>query len=95
VGGESTGTRSSVRESLLHFLLFRLVASDSGAPKEIVVSESRVEALAQGFARTWLRPPTAQELNGLVEDDIKEEIHYREAVIMGAGSYSTFWICSR
>lgn len=91
MGVESTGTRSWAREPLLHFLLlgaglfllFRLVASDGGAPKEIVISEPRVEALAQGFARTWLRPPTAQELNGLVEDYIKEEIYYREAVIMG------------
>ena len=88
---ESTGTRSWLREPLLHFLLlgaglfllFRLVASDSGAPKEIVISEPRVEALAQGFARAWMRPPTAQELNGLVEDYIKEEIYYREAVTMG------------
>lgn len=65
------------------FLLFRLVASESGAPKEIVISEQRVEALAQNFARTWMRPPTAQELEGLVEDYIKEEIYYREAVTMG------------
>jgi len=91
VSDESTGTRSWLREPLLHFLLlgaglfllFRLVASDSGAPREIVISEPRVEALAQSFSRTWMRPPTAQELNGLVEDYIKEEIYYREAVTMG------------
>lgn len=87
----STGTRSWLREPLLHFLLlgaglfllFRLVGGDSQAPKEIVVTEARVEALAESFARTWMRPPTAQELTGLVDDYVKEEIFYREAVTMG------------
>lgn len=87
----STGTRSWLREPLLHFLLlgaalfvlFRLVGGDVQAPKEIVVTEARVEALAENFARTWMRPPTAQELTGLVEDYVKEEIFYREAVTMG------------
>ncbi|HSQ68625.1 MAG TPA: peptidylprolyl isomerase [Steroidobacteraceae bacterium] len=87
----STGTRSWLREPLLHFLLlgaglfllFRLVGGDSQAPKEIVVTEARVEALAENFARTWMRPPTAQELAGLVDDYVKEEIFYREAVTMG------------
>jgi hypothetical protein len=76
---------------LLHFLLlgsglfvlFRLVGGDAEAPKAIVVTEARVEALAENFARTWMRPPTAQELTGLVEDYVKEEIFYREAVTMG------------
>jgi hypothetical protein len=47
------------------------------------VTEARVEALAESFARTWMRPPTAQELTGLVDDYVKEEIFYREAVTMG------------
>jgi len=65
------------------FLLFRIVGGDSQAPREIVVTEARVEALAESFARTWMRPPTAQELTGLVDDYVKEEIFYREAVTMG------------
>jgi hypothetical protein len=28
---------------------------------------------AQSFAGIWMRPPTAQELNGLVEDYFKEK----------------------
>lgn len=88
---QSTATRSWLREPLIHFLLlgaglfllFSIVGGDSQAPKEIVVTEARVEALAESFARTWMRPPTAQELAGLVDDYIKEEIFYREAVTMG------------
>ena len=36
-----------------------------------------------GFSRTWQRPPTQQELDGLVEDYIREEVLYREALAMG------------
>jgi hypothetical protein len=81
-----------LREPLLHFLLigigmfvlYSLVRDDdSGAPREIVVSEARVEALAESFAATWMRPPTAAEIKGLVDDFIAEEIYYREAIAIG------------
>lgn len=81
-----------LREPLLHFLLigaalfilFRILnGGDTGAPRDIVISEARVEALAESFARTWLRPPTAEELRGLVDDYIAEEVYYREAIAMG------------
>jgi hypothetical protein len=81
-----------LREPLLHFLiigtgLFLLYqftrGSDESAPREIAISESRIEALAENFARTWMRPPTPQELRGLVDDYVKEEVFYREAIAMG------------
>jgi len=81
-----------LREPLLHFLLIGiglfllyglLRGGDTGAPREIVVTEARIEALAQSFATTWMRPPTAQELDGLVDDYVAEEIYFREAVAMG------------
>lgn len=80
------------REPLLHFLLtglalfvlFRLADDGaSSAPRQIVVSEARVAALAENFARTWLRPPDAGEMRGLVQDYIAEEVYYREAIAMG------------
>jgi hypothetical protein len=84
--------RRFLREPLLHFLvigiglfvLYNLLrGGDTGAPRDIVVTEARVEALAQSFATTWMRPPTAQEIRGLVDDYIAEEIYYREAIAMG------------
>jgi hypothetical protein len=81
-----------LREPLLHFLvigtgiflLYSLVrGSNETAPREIVISESRIEALAENFGRTWTRPPTPQELRGLVDDYVKEEVFYREAIAMG------------
>ena len=84
--------RKLLREPLLHFLLIGIGlfvlydvvrGGDTGAPRDIVVTEARVEALAQSFASTWMRPPTPQEITGLVDDYIAEEIYYREAIAMG------------
>ena len=83
--------RTWLREPLLHFLvigaalfaLYRLVGGEEQAPREIVVTEAQVEALATNFARTWMRPPTAAEIQGLVDDYIREEIYYREAIAIG------------
>ena len=88
-------TTSWLREPLVHFLLIGaglfllynvLNRGESAAPRDIVVTEARVEALAENFARTWMRPPTAQEIKGLVDDYVAEEVYYREAVAMGLDS---------
>lgn len=87
-----TWVRTVLREPLLHFLvlgagLFLLsgVVGDKAeeGPSEIVVSAAKIEHLAQLFQRTWRRPPTKAELDGLIEDHIQEEILYREALALG------------
>jgi PPIC-type PPIASE domain len=82
-----------LREPLLQFLLlgaalFGLFGmfgkkNEAEAPAAIVISVARVATLADGFTRTWRRPPTEQELQGLVDDYIREEVFYREG--RGAG----------
>ena len=82
-----------MREPLLHFLLlgallfavdaWRRPAERTNAGGEIVVSEARVRTLAQNFARTWQRPPTREELDGLVEAHVREEVMVREALALG------------
>jgi hypothetical protein len=81
-----------LREPLVHFLaigagLFLLwhFLGDrrAGQPERIVITPAQVERLAQQWTRTHLRPPTAGELTGLVEQEIDEEILYREAVALG------------
>ena len=81
-----------LREPLLHFLvlgaalfgLFSVVDKRGAeAPTKVVISASRVTTLADRFARTWRRPPTEQELQGLVEDYIRDEIFYREGRAAG------------
>ena len=82
-----------LQEPLLHFLvlaagLFVLARVFSEAPAvddpdSIVVSQQRIKSLILTFNRTWQRPPTRQELDGLIEDYIKEEVLYREGLAMG------------
>jgi hypothetical protein len=57
--------------------------NEAEAPAKIVVSAGRVATLADGFTRTWRRPPTEQELQGLVDDYIREEVFYREGRAAG------------
>ena len=81
-----------LREPLLHFLLLGVAifvayglvsAPGSEAPDTIVVTCGRVEHLAAGFAGLWGRPPTDAELDGLVDEWVREEIATREALALG------------
>jgi len=67
----------------LVFFLFHLT-TDRGDTQDgkIVVTRGKVEQLVTGFSRTWQRLPTQEELDGLVEDSIREEVLYREALAM-------------
>lgn len=81
-----------LREPLLHFLilglgLFVLYTQFGGtdaAPRDrILVDEAELTRLSEQFQRTWMRPPTYEELRGLAEDFVKEEVMYREALALG------------
>jgi PPIC-type PPIASE domain len=81
-----------LREPLVHFFLLgivlfaahgALVKRATSEPGKIVVSQFRIDHLTEGFARTWLRTPTAEELEGLIRDYVREEVYYREAMAMG------------
>ena len=81
-----------IREPLVHFLvlgmglflLFGIVGESNDGPTDrIEVSAARVAQMKEIFTRTWQRPPTEKELEGLIEDHIREEIYYREALAMG------------
>jgi hypothetical protein len=82
-----------LREPLVHFLLLGAAlflldatlrpAAAPSATTEIVVSEARIRSLAQNFRRTWQRPPTQEELDGLVQAHVREEVFYREALALG------------
>ena len=61
--------------------LTRDVASE--APNRIVVTKGQQEQLVANFNRTWLRPPTKDELAGLIDNSVREEVFYREAMAMG------------
>lgn len=81
-----------LHEPLVHFLLlgllvfagFRFTArNEAGEPGKIVVTRAQVESLVSGFTRTWQRPPTSLELEGLIREYIREEVCTREAMALG------------
>ena len=84
--------RALLKEPLVHFLALGLIVfavyhvlnrSNQAEPDKIVVTQARIEQLAGLFAKTWQRPPTAAELKGLIDDHVKEEVFYREALALG------------
>ncbi len=85
--------RRFLKEPLLHFLLIgaalflyysQVDDSETGEGEQrIVVSAGRIEQLAYIFTKTWQRTPTREELKGLVDEFVLEEVYYRQALEMG------------
>ena len=82
-----------IREPLLQFLLlgsaiYVLFYFYGEPPAEeqdrtIVITSDYVNSLSASFAKRWSRPPTDEELLGLVSEFIRESMLYREALAMG------------
>jgi hypothetical protein len=88
---EKAGMSKWLKEPLIHFLLIGALifvvydqsAGKASRPDEIFVSRGQQENLLNTFSRTWQRPPTPQEFQGLLQDYIRQEIAYRESRAMG------------
>jgi hypothetical protein len=81
-----------LKEPLVHFLLLGGVIfmaysgmSQPGGdePGKIIITQGQIESLVTGFARTWQRPPSPEELASLIRDRVQEEVYYREALALG------------
>ena len=81
-----------IREPFIHFILLGaaiflayhfLSARADNQPGKIVITQGDITSIMIGFSRTWQRPPTREELDGLIRDRVREEVYYREAVAMG------------
>lgn len=83
-----------LKEPLLHFLLLGALLfgaftwlhrgeNGSRPEQQVRISENDVKWLAETWTRQWQRPPTRDELRGLVTDFLKEELLSREARQMG------------
>jgi hypothetical protein len=89
----------AIREPLVHFLAIGLalfianavINGDEPSPTgdTIVISEGRVNQLAESFLLLSGRAPTREELASLVDDFVSEEVGYREAVAMGLDADDT------
>jgi peptidyl-prolyl cis-trans isomerase C len=84
--------RKILNEPLFQFLLagaalFALSSFVGDRPgsddKRIVVSPERIEQLKAVWQKQWQRPPSEQELKGLIDQYAREEVLYREGLAMG------------
>jgi peptidyl-prolyl cis-trans isomerase C len=82
-----------LREPLLHFVVagFALFAiygglrsgSEKKESRRIEITADDVRRIEISWLARWQRPPTAAEMDGLIEEQVKEEILYREALELG------------
>jgi hypothetical protein len=85
------------REPLLHFLVIGAAiyllygAFAEPAPedtdKTIVVSAPEIEWMHTSWQKRWNRSPTPDELEGLIQQYIRETVLYREALTMGLNKH--------
>jgi hypothetical protein len=87
-----------LREPLVHFaaigaLLFAAYAwlnrDVAEAPRVVRITAQEVNWLVETWSRQWQRPPSQQELRGLVTDYLKESLLAREATEMGLDENDT------
>ena len=83
-----------LREPLLHFLVAGLLLfagyrvlhpelSERAEANRIDVTADDLRQLEDVWTAQWHRPPTPDEMRGLVESRVREEILYREALALG------------
>ena len=92
-------SKKLIHEPLVHFLLIGaglfllfgwkgnpapLSGGQSGPQSsKIVVTQGDMDQMIAVFGKTWQRPPTDEEAKHLIENFVREEIYYREALAMG------------
>lgn len=87
--------RRFLRDPVFHFLIagsivyaVAFVLSDpvetaEGDDTKIIVSIGEQTWLKSQWESRWQRPPTEQELNGLISQYVRETVLYREAIALG------------
>src|SRR3972149_4169500 len=87
-----------LREPLVHFLLIGLLLfavytvlnpGQGRSLNRIVLTEDDLQQLQIGFSAQWRRPPTHEEMDGLIYSRVREEILYREALALGLDKEDT------
>jgi hypothetical protein len=89
----SRNMKNILREPLLHFLLLGAAIflvylwihppGTAASGNQISLGPNELARMAQIFQTQWQRPPTPEEMDGLVRAQLKEEVLYREALAMG------------
>lgn len=85
---------SLARQPLVQFLVigaviglgYGLIGDWSGDDERTVtISAAEIARLEATWRAQWNRPPTQQELDGLIRGQVRERVLYREALSMGLG----------
>ena len=82
------------KRSLWHFLFFGLLLALGllivfGLPavgeeqRRIVINDGDIAQLRASWYRQWQRSPTPEELRGLIQSHVRQEVLYREALVRG------------
>ncbi|MCP4331609.1 MAG: peptidyl-prolyl cis-trans isomerase [Gammaproteobacteria bacterium] len=82
-----------LRDPLLHFLVLGSLLfvvyyalnppAEATAGNQIRITQGDIDRLRQVFEKQRQYPPTAEELQSLIQAHLKEEVLYREALAMG------------
>jgi hypothetical protein len=85
--------KTLAREPLVHFLLIGAGiyglygifgnSLDVDDERSIIVSAGEIKARSDQWSKQWERPPTEEELAGLIRDYVRTQVLYREAMAMG------------
>lgn len=89
-----SGIKRVLREPLVHFLLlgtilfalygfFTADQNTEDKSHEILLTNDEMLQMTMYFQSQWKRPPTQQEFDQLLENQIQEQILYREALALG------------
>ncbi len=88
----SGGLVRFVREPLVHFLLLGAALYWVASPSQrsvparqtrIEVPAAEVRRMREEWTMQWHRPPRPRELQNLIDEYVREEVLYREAMAMG------------
>jgi peptidyl-prolyl cis-trans isomerase C len=91
---QSSRLRRFLREPLLHFLLIGAAlfaiyhrlnpnVTNTDSSHRIVLTNDDLHQLEITWMAQWRRPPTEDEMRRLIEDNVREEVLYREALALG------------
>lgn len=82
-----------INEPLAHFLVLGAILfvvnglvsndADDTNSNRIVIDNGIIRRLGDSWAKQWNRAPTPAELDGLIDNYIREEVLFREAMAMG------------
>lgn len=82
--------KSIIRQPLVHFLLiggllfalYYAVNPNINSKDSIVIDDEQVSRMVTVFEKEWNRPPTEEEMKGILDRFIQQEVYYRKALLM-------------